>query len=520
MRKHGFVCLLLSFCLLLCGCNRGAITDTPENEKGQESKGHKFHILYNETDSFNPYEANTKENRELFQLLYDPLISLDTNFEPVYKIAESVTVSDKLCTVTIKQILHSDGSALTAEDVVYSALLAKNSSTIYASQLAVVKDVYSAGNNTVVFELEKADPFFCNLLDFPIIKKWSETIKSEDNILLPPIGAGRYVIDLSSATLSPNQNYYGEQQKIENIYLINAPGRESIEHYVSSGVVSICYSDFSNNTVPQMSGIKASVPLNNLVFLGVNMQNWLLSNQYLRYAISSAIDRTEIVTDAYYGNGLVADGPFHPLWKHGKGFQTLQNKANTQISVVNLEKIGYNSMDSEGFRVDAKGNRLKLRLLLNSDNNARIVAGRLIAARLAKVGIEVIIDAVDYETYLSRLQNKQFELYLGEVRLLNNMDLSELVTEGGSAAFGIAPAAPSEEGVVLEGITLTTSTAVSGFYNGEYTIGDVASAFLSEMPIIPILYRNGITMFTPDIKEAPTVCSGDLFCDINNYSFK
>lgn len=543
MRKHGLISVILCICLLLSGCSRvevGEGSNNPENDS-TPSATHKFHLLYNETDSLNPYKATTKENKELCYLLFDPLITLDTNFEPIYKIAKEITLEDKVCTVTIKSVMHSDKSRLTADDVAYSALLAKESSTIYASQLASVESVTAANESTVVFTLKKADPFFTNMLDFPIIKKGSEDIKSEDNIVLPPIGAGRYVIDTAAATLTPNQNYYGGSQKIAKINLINAPGRESIDHYVSSGVVSMCYSDFSNNTVPQMSGLKASVPLNNLVFIGVNMSHWLLSNQYLRYAISSAVDRTELLSEAYYGNGTVAEGPFNPLWEHGKGFQTLENKSNTQISIVNLEKIGYNSLDSEGFRVDAKGNRLSLRLMLNSDNSARLVAGRRIAARLAKVGIEIIIEEVDYETYLRRLNNKDFELYLGEVRLLNNMDLTELVTPGGSAAFGIKGNAvtenddtdspktedtssdtsvPQSNSPQTGGITLTSAAAVSGFYKGQYTIGDVASAFLSEMPIIPILYRSGIAMFTPEMKTVPKVSASELFIDINNYTFK
>ena len=63
-------------------------------------------------------------------------------------------------------------------------------------------------------------------------------------------------------------------------------------------VVSFCYSDYSSNTVPQMSGMKVSVPLNNLVYIGINMADSRLSNPYLRYAISSAVDRNELVTEA------------------------------------------------------------------------------------------------------------------------------------------------------------------------------------------------------------------------------
>ena len=532
MRIRAVLALLLCLILALCGCSPvsdfGSVSEGAQTEVAAQNK---LHLLYNETDSLNPYAVTTKENKEIGYLMFDSLITLDTSFEPVYELAESIVLEGKTCTARLKNILFSDGTRLTADDVVYSFNLAKNSATQYAAQLYSAEKATATAVDTVTFTLTKADPFFINLLDFPIIKKESENIKSEDNIVLPPIGSGRFVYDKANSALRPNLNYYGTPSDIKSVNLINAPGSESINHYVSAGVVSFCYSDYSSNTVPQMSGMKVSVPLNNLVYIGINMADSRLSNPYLRYAISSAVDRNELVTEAYYGNGTAASGPFNPLWEHGKGFQTLENKSNLQISVVNLEKIGYNSVDNEGFRIGANGKRLTLRLLINSDNPARVAAGRLISNRLGKAGIAVETVAVDYETYLSKLYSRSFDLYLGEVKLLGNMDISSLVMPGGSAAFGIvepqAPDAtaegetPSGENVIdTSGITLTSANAVRGYYDGTYTIGDVASALLSEMPIIPLLYRSGITMLSPDFASAPHISQSDLFYDINNFKLK
>ncbi len=536
MRRCSFLCMLLCVCIILCGCSKPEDNDSVSSSSVPTlDSNHTLHLLYNETDSFNPYAVTTKENQELCYLLYDSLVTLDSSFEPVYKIAQTITVEGKTCTIKLKSVLFSDGTRLTSEDVIYSMNLAINSATRYASQLKTVKSKSAPTGDTVVIELTKADPFFANLLDFPIIKSGSENLKSEDNITLPPVGAGRYVINGNILTVNPN--YYGGEVNIKKIELKNAPGSESINHFVSAGVVSMCYSDYSDNTVPRMSGLKVSVPLNNMVYLGINMSHYLLKEPYLRYAISAAVHRDEIVKEAYYGNGTSAAGPFNPLWKHAKGFQTLQNTSNTQISVVNLEKIGYNSIDNEGYRVNSANKRIKLSLLVNSDNQARLATGRLLVQQLAAVGIQAELVAVDYATYLSRLQSGSFDLFLAEVKLTCNMDLTELVTPGGSAAYGIVKteipvATPTDSTdsassdtssniteAVPSGINLTSADAVKGYYDGSYTLGDVATAFLSEMPLIPIMYRSGIAMFTPEIESAPEVSISDLFIDINNYSF-
>ncbi len=536
MRRCSILCMLLCVCIVLCGCRNPEDNSSVSGEQEHSAdSSYTLHLLYNETDSLNPYAVTTKENQELCYLLYDPLVTLNSSFEPIYKLAQSVNLEGKTCTVKLKSALFSDGTRLTAEDVIYSMNLAVNSATRYAAQLKTVKSKSAVANDTVVIELTKADPFFVNLLDFPIIKSGSENLKSEDNITLPPVGAGRYIIN--GNTLAVNPNYYGGDVAIKKIELKNAPGSESINHFVSAGVVSVCYSDYSDNTVPRMSGLKVSVPLNNMVYVGINMSHHLLKDPYLRYAISAAVNRSEIVSEAYYGNGTPATGPFNPVWRQADGFQTLQNTSNTQISVVNLEKIGYNSIDSEGYRVNYANKRIKLSLLVNSDNPARLAGGRLLAEQLAAVGIQVDLVAVDYATYLSRLQSGSFDLYLGEVKLTCNMDLSELVTPGGSAAYGIVKTEiPADTGIDgaesassdnssgadqadASGINLTSADAVKGYYEGSYTLGDVATAFLSEMPLIPIMYRGGIAMFTPDIESAPEVSVSDLYIDINNYSF-
>lgn len=535
MKRLGLLSILLCFCILFCGCQQ-VLDDGSSNLSStevSEQNSYNMHLLYDLTDSFNPFTASGKQNKEICQLLYDPLVALDHNFSPALRVASSVHLSEKVCTVSLRQINFTDGSALTAEDVVYSMRLAMASKN-YGAQLKTVSSVQTAGITTVSIYLTKSDPYFTNLLDFPIIKKDSDKRKSDDNISLPPIGCGRYILNEQQTALFSNENYYGEKMSVKSIGLINAPDSESADHYVSAGAVSMCYDDYSDNTVPRMSGLKRSVPLNNLVYLGINMQNPFLRDKYFRYAIASAINRSDIVGDAYYGNGTVANGIFNPRFTAASGFQTLENVNNNKIAIENLEKIGYNNLDNEGYRVTSTGKRITLSLLTNSDNQARVATAQLIKRQLGDVGIEINIKSVPYAQYLSSLSSRSFDLYIAETQLLNNMDISELVTPGGSMAYGIVkPAAPSEETTSSKSdesventepqkpldINLTAAAAVKGFYEGKYTLGDIATACLSEMPIVPLMYRSGVVMFSPKLKAEPVCTVSDLFYNINQFTF-
>ncbi|MBR3593212.1 MAG: hypothetical protein IKL44_00915 [Clostridia bacterium] len=522
MKFAKITALLLALCFLLCACSSEDSGSTHDGGAENDKYNYNMQLIYDETDSLNPFLAESKQNKEICLLLYDPLVTIDNEFSPVYKIAETITVSGKNCTVRIKNIKFTDNTALTATDIVYSLELARNSAN-YKAQLGNVASVDVVNQYTVSITLQKADPYFANLLDFPIIKTGSDTLKSIDNIALPPVGCGRYILDEKKAELNANGEYYGGEMKTKRIGLINAPDAESAEHYISAGAVSVCYDDYGDNALPRMSGIKQNVPLNNLVYVGVNMRNAFLRDKYLRYAISSAINRSDIVKDAYYDNATAANGPFNPLWKEAEGFQTIQIVNNREISIENLEKIGYNSMDNEGYRLTSSGKRISLSLLVNSDNSARVAVGNAIVKQLADVGIEIKLEAVPYDVYLSRLKSGSFELYLAEVRLLNNMDLSSLVTPGGSMAFGIAQPTVTEnedeQPTGSGGINLTASAAVSGFYSGQYTLGDVATAFISEMPIIPLCYRSGVIMLSHKLKTEAVCSAGDIFFNVSDYSF-
>ena len=138
-------------------------------------------------DSLNPYSAQSKMNKQLTSLMFDPLVKLDNSLNPNLVLAQDVVVSGNNCTVTLKSVMFSDGSYVSGDDVVLSYNLAITSpNSIYTSQLNNVSSCNSNGQK-IVFTLKTSDPNFSNLLDFPIIKSGTLNRKNADNKVLPPI---------------------------------------------------------------------------------------------------------------------------------------------------------------------------------------------------------------------------------------------------------------------------------------------------------------------------------------------
>ncbi len=529
MKKIISFVLSLIFLFTLCGCRDNKDTSSRESvEQAQKGYKNSMTLLYSASDTFNPYDAKTEINRQICKLLYEPLVKLDDNFKPYYSIASSVSIEKDTCTVKLRDIKFSDGSKLTADDVVYSYNLAKASASSYNYKLYSVESVNAEESLTVVFKLKKCDPYFVNVLDFPIIKANSDKNEDSDSVKFPPVGAGRYKVDVENGVLLQNENYSGKKGSIKKINLINAPDNESISHFVEIGATDVYYSDISDGTILRMSGTKTNINLNNLIYIGVNHKNGKLAINEVRQAISSALDRKKICKDAFYDNALAATGFFNPVWQETKSLQNIQINQNLQISVENLEKIGYNELDKDGCRRNGNG-ALRFSLLVNEENSARVNTAKLIEKQLKDCGIIVTVVKASYTEYTRRLANGEFDLYLGEVKITENMDFSELVTSGGSSAYGIKTVTAIEENEEPKNETesevivtddLSCERVIKGFYSGENSINDVAVTLQSDMPIIPVCYRLGVLFCNENIENVKNSSLSDIYFSIESYKIK
>lgn len=542
MKRLKITAIVLSALIFLSGCRAkpDGTSSSAEPPTAVAAAGSRNYLtmLYSAADTFNPYTAATNINRQLCRLLYEPLLKTDNSYNISYSLAQSAEVKGKECTVTLKSRYFSDGSALTADDVVYSFNLAKKSNTEYAYKLYEALSATVRDSKTVVIKLDRADPYFANTLDFPIIKKGSDTKTDSDGVTHPPIGCGRFKLNDSEDKLITNEHDPGKDRMIKEIRLINAPDSDAVGHYVEIGAADMYYSDISDGNILRMSGKKVNINLNHLIYIGANLSDEQLSLNALRQAISSGLDREEICRDGYFNNALPANGFFNPAWEAVKSVQNINLQANKEITVENLEEIGYNKLDSAGVRTNGAGKKLKFELLVNKENRLRVTAARIIAKRLSEYGISVNVAEKSFADYTAALSSGNFQLYLAEVAITPNMDISSLITEGGSAAYGIKKPEKKEDGKKADEKTeqtgstestsnetgqteeqsLTAAELVSGFYAGTNTLADLSSVLQTEMPVIPLCYRTGVLFYNDKIENVNNSSCSDIYFSIDSYS--
>lgn len=454
-------------------------------------------IGYTQSDTLSPYTAVGTVNQQLSSLLYDPLFTLDAHYNAVPIIAESYTLSGVTLTVTLKDgVQFTDGTKLTADHVVASFNKAKTAPA-YQARLANFKSAKNE-QGQVVFTLSRNDPYAVNCLDFAIAKDPDAAV---------PVGSGRFVLD---STKAPSKitwnsgNIRGLKPKIEEFSLISVSDNKSVNNALKIGNISFVFDSLSSGAVQRVNAATADVSLNNLVFLGVNYKSTLLTDINVRKAISCALNREEIVTTGYQNHATAASEPFNPAWNVyqnlGRTVQVQDQGGAEQL----LKNAGYTEKNSSG--VYTNNNRpLQLKLVVNSGNAFREEAAQLISEQLTQAGIGVEITTLAYDQYVAAIKAGSYDLYLGEVNLTCNMDLTPLFSKGGSVSYGIDTAG-------------ATCTAYTKLLNGEIQMADFLTAFNDELPVIPICFRGGLILYSRAITVPVTSTESDVFCNIHEWT--
>ena len=535
MRKKS-ICLIVAALILLsvCGCSKKTETNTKALRADTSSEKHDkstITLLFNKSDTFNPYTAKTENNRLISKLIFEPLVKTDNDIKPVFRLAQDVKLEGTTCTVTIKNALFSDGTPVTASDVIYSYGLAKNYGGLYSSHLYEVASINAVSDRAVVFSLTMYDSYFANLLDFPILKSGSDKITDSDGNLEIPIGCGRYMPTADTTKLIRNDKFFGKKSNIKTVKLINAPDDDSVSHYIEVGAADLYFSDLSSGNLVRMSGKRTDVNLNNLIYIGLNTKSDAFKNKYLRYAVSAAIDRTAICRDAFFNSASVATGYFNPSLKKASAVQSLKPTSDLQITVDNLKKMGYNDKNADGYYVNSNGTRHILKMLVNKNNNSMLAAANLIAEQLKSAGIQLTVVECSYNQFIKQISSNAFEMYLGEISVLPNFDMTQLCLPGGSVAYGISEEKKKDEVSKSSDEqagdeeketdkTLTEEESIKGIYeayrNNTASISDVAGTLLTEMPQIPLLYRHGL-LFSNENLSGISVSESDVFFSIEDY---
>lgn len=402
-----------------------------------------FSLAWDSKQSMHPITGTNEVNLALGGLVYQGLYELDQSFGPQPRLSAGATASQDGLTWTFQVaqgVCFSDGTPLTAAQVVQSLELARTAPR-YQSRLAAVTGVRQTGEYALTVTLSSPNANLPALLDIPVVLER----EGQD-----PLGTGPYLLADGMLSTNPYSSMV-EQLPAENIPLVAVSTPDGRKAAFDSGEVWMTTTEYFSPTTVNYSGSCEvfDYPTTQLLYLGFHTQGGACADENLRRAISNALNRESLVQVQLSGHGDPTAWPISPVWG--------------ELPQVKVE---------EGAATSAS-----LKLVVNQDNTTRVQVARQIAVQLEGIGLTVTVEELAWEDYVSALERGNFDLYLGQVQLTSEFDLTPLLT--GALAYG------GGQSEVQELLNAWRKTG------GETELEAYLTGFAQRSPLAPICFLRG-----------------------------
>lgn len=441
--------------------------------------------------SVHPSKMGDEASKAIVPLLYESLVSLSADYHWQPELAESIEQEGLIYTLSLRDAVFSDGSAVRAVDVVNSMERAREEGSNWASRLSIVEDCVALTANTVRITVTEYRQDFENLLTFPIVRE------QNDGSFL---GSGQYLLSLTEAgepVLDRNPNYSGSEKGTEQIRLKELPNSDSLYDSLRIGSISCLFDDLSSGEAMKLSEKVEPVEIGHLLFLGVNHEEGLMAQAAVRKAVSAAVNRQMLVDRVYAAKATAANTPFHPSYYRVSGVEKeaeLSYGEAKQLlldSGLTLNEDGFFGMEEQS----------TIRLLYNSENHYRQQTAQLLLQQLNQIGLSVELVALPYDQYMAELKAGDFDLYLGELAIDESMDIRRLLQPGENYGFGC-----------------TAGNSVLSVYQSYQQGSASAELFLTvfqqNLPAIPLLYRQGLIVYDENVAAVMESAPGTAFAAV------
>jgi peptide/nickel transport system substrate-binding protein len=326
-----------------------------------------------------------------------------------------------------------DGARVTAQDVKFTVDLARDpaSLSVIGANFDLVDSVSVSDSSTFVVWYKQRSPeqfyeFVYNVIPVPehVLAKVARDSLASSEVARRPVGNGRFrfVRWIPGATIeviADTANFLGRPRLDRLIWTAN-PDPTVATTKVLAGEADLI--EFLRGDAIQAAAksqiVRAlerpTMEYGNLVFNFRDPKNParphpLLTNLDIRRAIAMAIDRVAIERNLFDTLGVVSEGPF---LRRQRIAQTRQVAFDTAASARILDSLGWRDRDGDGFR-DKGGHPLTLRLLAPASSTARVRASVLIQEQLRHVGVKVVLEQVEFGSFLSLSEAGNFDAVLG-----------------------------------------------------------------------------------------------------------
>ena len=380
-------------------------------------------LTYYRQQTLNPLSCTDYTNRTLFSLLYQGLFSVSREYRVEPVLCKSYRMSEDMKTYTfyVEDAIFSDGTRLTAQDVVATLEKAREND-VYGGRFFHFSGIALTEDGGVQIILDTPYENLPLLLDIPILP--ASQLESTR-----PAGTGPYSLDEtgSVARLRRRSDWWCSADMAvtaPSITLLEAESNTQIrDNFQFGGLDLVCADPGSDRFADYRCDYELwSCENGMLLYLACSADSAVFSNDGIRKALTHAIDRDTLVSEYYRGYAQAVTLPASPQFPYYN-----QNLA----ARYSFDSVKFAAAVSEADMVGAE-----VKLLVNSGDSLRVRVARAIGKMLTECGLKVTMSELSGSKYLYAVQVRDFDLYLGQTVLSPNMDLSAFFHTYGALSFG------------------------------------------------------------------------------------
>ena len=365
---------------------------------GSGDSGNRSTLIYGsgDYDSINPI---MNEHCEIKHLLFDSLVKLDQNGDPVASLAESWNYDDATMTYTFKlrsDVKWHDGEMFTADDVKFTieAIMDPNNGSENYPNYIEIGEIKVISDTEIAFALTEPNFAFLDYMTMSILPE--HKLQGEDmwesDYFKNPIGTGPYKLeswDVGQAiTMVKNEDYFAGAAKIDTIIFKIVTDDNAKALQLKEGSLDLAqvtpkdaqnFKDSENLTVYDM----ATADYRGILYNFWN-EYWQVNGDLIP-AISYCIDRQAIVDAVLLGEGFVAYSPIQLNEYNYDGVEKYTydlTKAEAAFIAAGCEK------DAEGFWC-RNGERIAFTINATPGDQVRIDMAQIAAQQLQEAGLDV-----------------------------------------------------------------------------------------------------------------------------------
>jgi ABC-type transport system substrate-binding protein len=226
-------------------------------------------------------------------------------------------------------------------------------------------------------------------------------------------------------------------------------------------------------------------------FIGFNTQNEIFQNIHMRRGVAHAFDADEAVSAVYLNHGVRTASPIHPY----------------SFVSANVGGAAYNAARARAL-LNAVPIARPLIIIANEDNPQRVSIAESLAASLNAVGTPASALIVHYEEYFARLEDGDFDLFVGGVNLAFSPDV-EFFFSGG---FYL------EDYVLAEAFAAIKSAYTE--YDYLRAVRQFQQTFAERLPVISLVFRHSSVLTNRRIVQHAAPPADNIFGLVNLWSIE